>query len=148
MSIEVGAQRAGLLFASTSQASFIVPNGLAIGSNDVLVSTDAGQVYKGTVNVANVAPGIFSYAQNGAGEGVIVNGITGARETGSIGFSAIRGGDIVGEHDVMFAADGERIILRHIATDRSVFVRGALRAALWGQAQKPGRYDMMDVLGI
>jgi 4-hydroxy-tetrahydrodipicolinate reductase len=76
------------------------------------------------------------------------DGITGAREKGSIGFSAIRGGDIVGEHDVMFAADGERIILRHLATDRTIFVRGALRAAIWGQSQKPGRYDMMDVLGI
>lgn len=76
------------------------------------------------------------------------DGITGARKRGDIGFSAIRGGDIVGEHDVLFAADGERIILRHLATDRSIFVRGALKAALWGQSQKPGRYDMMDVLGI
>lgn len=76
------------------------------------------------------------------------DGITGARERGTIGFSAIRGGDIVGEHDVMFAAPGERIILRHIATDRGIFVRGALKAALWGQGQKPGRYDMMDVLGL
>ena len=76
------------------------------------------------------------------------DGITGARANGSIGFSAIRGGDIVGEHDVLFAADGERIVLRHIATDRSIFMRGALKAALWGQTQKPGRYDMMDVLGI
>lgn len=76
------------------------------------------------------------------------DGITGARERGTIGFSAIRGGDIVGEHDVIFAADGERVVLRHIATDRSIFARGALRAALWGQGQKPGEYDMMDVLGI
>jgi len=76
------------------------------------------------------------------------DGITGARQQGSIGFSAIRGGDIVGEHDVIFAADGERVVLRHIATDRAVFARGALRAALWGQGQKPGRYDMMDVLGL
>lgn len=76
------------------------------------------------------------------------DGITGARTRGTIGFSAIRGGDIVGEHDVLFAADGERIILRHIATDRTIFARGALRAALWGQGQKPGRYDMMDVLGL
>jgi 4-hydroxy-tetrahydrodipicolinate reductase len=76
------------------------------------------------------------------------DGITGARTRGSIGFSAIRGGDIVGEHDVIFAADGERIILRHIATDRAIFARGALRAAIWGQTQKPGRYDMMDVLGL
>ena len=76
------------------------------------------------------------------------DGITGARRRGTIGFSAIRGGDIVGEHDVIFAADGERIVLRHLATDRMIFARGALRAALWGQGQKPGHYDMMDVLGL
>jgi 4-hydroxy-tetrahydrodipicolinate reductase len=76
------------------------------------------------------------------------DGITGARQSGTIGFSAVRGGDIVGEHDVIFAADGERVILRHIATDRAIFARGALRAALWGQGQKPGEYDMMDVLGL
>lgn len=76
------------------------------------------------------------------------DGISGARTRGSIGFSAIRGGDIVGEHDVLFAGEGERIILRHVATDRTIFARGALRAALWGQGQKPGRYDMMDVLGL
>ncbi|MCU0814969.1 MAG: 4-hydroxy-tetrahydrodipicolinate reductase [Cypionkella sp.] len=76
------------------------------------------------------------------------DGITGARARGTIGFSAIRGGDIVGEHDVIFANDGERIILRHVATDRAIFARGALRAAIWGQGQKPGQYDMMDVLGL
>jgi 4-hydroxy-tetrahydrodipicolinate reductase len=54
----------------------------------------------------------------------------------------------VGEHDVIFAADGERVILRHVATDRAIFARGALRAVLWGQGQKPGQYDMMDVLGL
>jgi 4-hydroxy-tetrahydrodipicolinate reductase len=76
------------------------------------------------------------------------DGITGARERGHIGFSAIRGGDIVGEHDVLFAADGERIILRHVATDRAIFARGALKAALWGQDKEPGEYDMVDVLGL
>ena len=76
------------------------------------------------------------------------DGITGKRERGHIGFSAIRGGDIVGEHDVMFAAAGERVILRHVATDRAVFARGALKAALWGQGRKPGEYDMLDVLGL
>lgn len=76
------------------------------------------------------------------------DGITGARQRGSIGFSAIRGGDVVGEHDVIFAADGERVVLRHLATDRGIFARGALRAVLWGQGQKPGHYDMMDVLGL
>ncbi|MBO9473053.1 4-hydroxy-tetrahydrodipicolinate reductase [Shimia sp. R10_1] len=76
------------------------------------------------------------------------DGITGARKRGDIGFTAIRGGDIVGEHDVLFAAAGERIVLRHLATDRAIFARGALKAALWGQGQKPGEYDMMDVLGL
>ncbi len=76
------------------------------------------------------------------------DGITGERVPGHIGFSAVRGGDIVGEHDVMFAAPGERIVLRHMATDRAIFARGALKAALWGQGQKPGEYDMMDVLGL
>ena len=74
--------------------------------------------------------------------------ITGARTPGAIGFSAIRGGDIVGEHDVLFATAGERIVLRHIATDRAIFARGALKAALWGQDKKPGQYDMIDVLGL
>ncbi|EEW26685.1 4-hydroxy-tetrahydrodipicolinate reductase [Rhodobacter ferrooxidans] len=76
------------------------------------------------------------------------DGITGARRRGDIGFASIRGGDIVGEHEVIFAADGERIALRHVATDRAIFARGALKAALWGQGQKPGAYDMMDVLGL
>lgn len=76
------------------------------------------------------------------------DGITGARKRGDIGFSAVRGGDIVGEHDVMFAAAGERIVLRHLATDRGIFSRGAIKAAIWASKQKPGAYDMMDVLGL
>lgn len=76
------------------------------------------------------------------------DGITGARKRGDIGFSAIRGGDIVGEHDVLFAAAGERIVLRHLATDRAIFARGALKAARWGQDQPPGAYNMLDVLGL
>jgi 4-hydroxy-tetrahydrodipicolinate reductase len=76
------------------------------------------------------------------------DGITGARTKGDIGFSVIRGGTIIGEHDVIFAGAGERIILRHIAEDRAVFARGALRAALWGQDQAPGEYDMLNVLGL
>ena len=76
------------------------------------------------------------------------DGITGARKRGDIGFAAIRGGDVVGEHDVIFAAAGERIILRHIASDRTVFARGALKAALWGLGRRPGQYDMLDVLGL
>jgi len=76
------------------------------------------------------------------------DGITGARKKGDIGFAALRGGDVVGEHDVIFAGMGERIILRHIASDRMLFARGAIKAALWGQTQKPGEYTMMDVLGL
>lgn len=76
------------------------------------------------------------------------DGMIGARKRGDIGFSAIRGGDIVGEHDVLFAAAGERIILRHVASDRALFARGALKAALWGQDKAPGEYDMLDVLGL
>ena len=76
------------------------------------------------------------------------DGMTGKRKRGDIGFHAIRGGDIIGEHDVLFAATGERITLRHVASDRSVFARGALKAALWGQGRDPGEYDMLDVLGL
>ncbi|MEM7722505.1 MAG: 4-hydroxy-tetrahydrodipicolinate reductase [Pseudomonadota bacterium] len=76
------------------------------------------------------------------------DGITGARKRGDIGFTAIRGGDIVGEHDVIFAGAGERIVLRHIASDRAIFARGALKAALWGQGQQPGAYTMASVLGL
>jgi len=76
------------------------------------------------------------------------DGETGPRRPGDIGFAVVRGGDIVGEHDVVFAAPGERLILRHVATDRAIFARGALRAALWGQNRAPGEYDMRDVLGL
>ncbi|MEM9551870.1 MAG: 4-hydroxy-tetrahydrodipicolinate reductase [Pseudomonadota bacterium] len=76
------------------------------------------------------------------------DGMTGARKRGDIGFVAVRGGDVVGEHDVVFAAAGERIVLRHLATDRAIFSRGALKAALWGQDKAPGQYDMVDVLGL
>lgn len=76
------------------------------------------------------------------------DGITGARKDGHIGFASVRGGDIAGEHEVIFAGTGERVILRHVATDREIFGRGALKAALWGIGRKPGSYDMMDVLGL
>lgn len=76
------------------------------------------------------------------------DGITGARVEGAIGFHAIRGGDFIGEHDVIFAGPGERITLRHVASDRALFARGALRAALWLRDQGPGEYTMLDVLGL
>jgi 4-hydroxy-tetrahydrodipicolinate reductase len=76
------------------------------------------------------------------------DGLTGPRRPGAIGFASLRGGDVVGEHDVIFAAEGERVVLRHVATDRMIFARGAVRAAIWGQGRPPGLYDMADVLGL
>jgi 4-hydroxy-tetrahydrodipicolinate reductase len=76
------------------------------------------------------------------------DGMTGPRAAGEIGFAALRGGDVVGEHRVVFAAAGERIELGHIATDRAVFARGAVKAALWAAQQRPGLYGIADVLGI
>ena len=76
------------------------------------------------------------------------DGHTGARGRGDIGFATLRGGNVVGEHSVVFAADGERVVLSHIATDRGIFARGALKAALWARGKPPGLYSMIDVLGI
>jgi 4-hydroxy-tetrahydrodipicolinate reductase len=76
------------------------------------------------------------------------DGHTGARKRGDIGFATLRGGNVVGEHSVIFAADGERVVLSHIATDRGIFARGALKAALWGRGKGPGLFTMADVLGI
>ncbi|MEM8748884.1 MAG: 4-hydroxy-tetrahydrodipicolinate reductase [Pseudomonadota bacterium] len=76
------------------------------------------------------------------------DGITGAREEGTIGFATLRGGSVIGEHSVLFASEGETIEIAHRATDRLLFARGALKAALWAHDKKPGRYDMLDVLGL
>lgn len=75
-------------------------------------------------------------------------GQTGERKTGAIGFAVQRGGDVVGEHSVTFFGEGERIVLGHIATDRSLFAKGAIRAALWLKDQPYGLYSMRDVLGL
>lgn len=75
-------------------------------------------------------------------------GITGERTEGTIGFSTIRAGDIVGEHTVMFADEGERIEISHKATSRMTFATGAMRAACWATEQQAGLYDMQDVLGL
>jgi len=75
-------------------------------------------------------------------------GMIGARKAGAIGFSVVRGGNIVGEHKAMFIADEERIEINHIASDRMVFARGAVRAANWLCDQSHGWYDMQDVLGL
>jgi 4-hydroxy-tetrahydrodipicolinate reductase len=76
------------------------------------------------------------------------DGHTGARRSGDIGFATLRGGNVVGEHTVMFVGPAERIELVHKAQDRMLFASGALHAALWARKQKPGLYSMMDVLGL
>jgi 4-hydroxy-tetrahydrodipicolinate reductase len=76
------------------------------------------------------------------------DGLTGPRKPGDIGFAALRGGTVVGDHTVIFAGAGERIELSHRAEDRAVFARGALAAALWTRDRAPGLYSMADVLGI
>ncbi len=75
-------------------------------------------------------------------------GIVGARTPSEIGIHSIRGGDVVGDHTVIFANTGERVELTHKASSRDTFANGALRAALWVVKQKPGLYDMQDVLGL
>jgi 4-hydroxy-tetrahydrodipicolinate reductase len=90
------------------------------------------------------------------GRGVALNdviesgrhGHTGARKTGAIGFAALRGGQVVGEHTLLFASGTEHIALTHRAFDRRVYATGAVRAALWLAGRKPGLYSMMDVLGM
>ncbi len=76
------------------------------------------------------------------------DGHTGPRNRGDIGFATLRGGSVVGEHSVIFAGEGELIELTHKATDRVLFARGAVKAALWGRDKKPGLYSMADVLGL
>jgi 4-hydroxy-tetrahydrodipicolinate reductase len=104
------------------------PSGTALGLGE------AAARGRGT-SLAEVA----EYARHGA---------TGPRRRGSIGFSVMRGGDIVGDHRVTFAGPGERIELAHVAHDRSGFARGALVAARWVHARPPGLYSMIDVLGL
>ena len=93
-------------------------------------------------------------AANGRGEDLAdvrtapYDGITGARESGRIGFASLRGGGIIGEHTVLFASEDETLTLSHSAIDRSLFARGAVAAAAWVRSRKPGLYDMQDVLGF
>jgi 4-hydroxy-tetrahydrodipicolinate reductase len=75
-------------------------------------------------------------------------GITGERTSTEVGIHALRGGDVVGDHTVMFAALGERIELTHKASDRGIFARGSIRAAQWVTGRPAGVYDMQDVLGL
>ncbi|WP_349361465.1 4-hydroxy-tetrahydrodipicolinate reductase [Stappia sp.] len=84
-----------------------------------------------------------------AGHSVRVrDGITGARERGDIGFATLRGGSVIGDHSVILAGPLETLTLSHHAQDRSIFARGAVKAALWARDRKPGLYSMADVLGL
>ena len=76
------------------------------------------------------------------------HGQTGARQRGAIGFATLRGGDVTGDHSVIFAADGERLELSHKSQSRQIFARGAVRAALWARTAGPGLYSMQNVLGL
>jgi 4-hydroxy-tetrahydrodipicolinate reductase len=76
------------------------------------------------------------------------DGVGDARQRGDIGFASLRGGSAAGDHDVLFAGDGERLTLSHHAENRAIFARGALRAAAWLAGKPPGRYQMDDVLGL
>ena len=91
-----------------------------------------------------------------AGRGVELAGVaqrvrdghTGARRPGDIGFAVLRGGDVAGEHSVIFAGEGESVILTHKASTRAIFARGAVRAALWAAERNSGLYSFRDVLGL
>ena len=76
------------------------------------------------------------------------DGITGAREAGTIGFASLRGGSVAGDHSVYFLADNERLTLSHLAENRGIFARGAVKGAVWLVGQRPGRYGMREVLGL
>jgi len=104
------------------------PSGTALSMGEVVASTLGRDLDKVAV-----------YARQGQ---------TGARDRDSIGFASVRGGDIVGDHTVIFAADGERVEITHKASSRMSFARGAVRAAGWLNDRPPGLYDMQDVLGL
>jgi 4-hydroxy-tetrahydrodipicolinate reductase len=76
------------------------------------------------------------------------DGEVGPRRRGDIGFAVLRGGSVTGDHEVIFAGEGETVRLAHAASDRAIFARGAVRAALWARDHKPGLYSMADVLGL
>jgi 4-hydroxy-tetrahydrodipicolinate reductase len=86
--------------------------------------------------------------KGGAGSADALTNRSGERRPGDIGYAVIRGGDIVGDHTVLFAGTGEQITLGHRAKDRAIFARGAVRASLWLARQSPGRYNMRDFMGL
>ncbi|MEQ1611197.1 MAG: 4-hydroxy-tetrahydrodipicolinate reductase [Hyphomicrobiaceae bacterium] len=76
------------------------------------------------------------------------DGHTGARKAGDVGFATLRGGSVIGDHSVIFAGSGERIEISHLASDRGIYARGAIKAAQWGRGKGPGLFSMADVLGL
>ena len=102
----------------------------------------------GATSMRASATDTASAAMAAAGPATISTSRSGERRSGDIGYAVIRGGDIVGDHTVLFAGTGEQITLGHRATDRAIFARGAVQAALWLAAQPAGRYIMRDFLGL
>ena len=104
---------------------------------------NVGAEAKGSLSAAGSAN-----ASGGTGYAAALTDRSGERHRGDIGYAVIRGGDIVGDHTVLFAGRGEQITLGHRATDRAIFARGAVRASLWLARQSPGRYNMRDFIGL
>jgi 4-hydroxy-tetrahydrodipicolinate reductase len=161
------ATRASLAAAAQDIALLVAPNtsvGVAVLTHLVGVAAAAvgegfdAEIHEAHHRMKRDAPSGTALAWGESiarARGVALDGVAvydrhsaGVRKPGSIGFSALRAGDIVGEHTATLAADGERIELTHRATDRMVFARGALRAARWLIGRPPGLYGMADVLGL
>jgi 4-hydroxy-tetrahydrodipicolinate reductase len=113
------------------------------GNAGANVSGGGGNVGAGTKDLPRVAE-----AAGAAPSADALMNRSGERRQGDIGYAVIRGGDIVGDHTVLFAGTGEQVTLGHRATDRAIFARGAVRASLWLARQSPGRYNMRDFLGL
>ena len=160
--VDFSVPEASLEFAALcAQARIVHVIGTTGFADEDLPKIDAAARHATIVKAGNMSLGVnllAALARQAAAEGRGVglghnsergrDGITGARARGKIGFASLRGGSVVGEHDVIFATEHERIVLRHVAEDRSIFARGALKAATWGQGKGPGLFNMADVLGI
>ncbi len=165
----IDAAQAGELEAAAAAAAIVWAANMSVGINLLLGLTEkvAALLDESTdIEVVEMhhrhkvdAPSGTSLALGraaAAGRGVALNdvavrnrdGVTGPRPAGAIGFSNIRGGDVVGDHTVIFAGTGERIELTHRASDRAIYAQGALRAARWAKGRAPGLYSMKDVLGL
>lgn len=163
-----GAQEAGLARAAAAVPIVLAPN-MSLGVNLLLALTE--QVARALDEDFDIeilemhhrhktdAPSGTALALGraaAAGRGVrleeaavrVRDGQTGPRPRGAIGFATLRGGDVVGDHSVLFAAEGERIVLQHLAADRRIYARGAVKAARWVVGKPAGLYGMRAVLGL